>query len=60
MGLVHEALALEGAVMDFYATALIEVAIDLIFWVRSRLSRKRPAMGRPSVPLVPPPGARNT
>jgi hypothetical protein len=40
----------EGSVMDYYATALIEVVVDLFFWLRGKFKQKR----RPSVPSVPP------
>jgi hypothetical protein len=38
--------------MDFYATAMIEVALDVLFWLKSKLTKKPPAAGKPSVPLV--------
>jgi hypothetical protein len=44
----------EGSVIDYYATALIEVAVDLFFWLRSSFKKKPPVIGRPSVPSVPP------
>jgi len=40
--------------MDFYATALFEIAVELFFWIRRRLAKKPAVVGRPSVPLVPP------
>ena len=40
--------------MDLYATAIIEVAIDVFFWLKSRLTKRPPVAGRPSVPLVRP------
>jgi len=40
--------------MEFYATALFEIAVELFFWIRRRLTKKPAVVGRPSVPLVPP------
>jgi hypothetical protein len=40
--------------MDYYATALIEIAVDLLFWLKSKFRKKPPVKGRPSVPSVPP------
>jgi hypothetical protein len=40
--------------MDYYATALIEIAVDLFFWLRSKFKKKPAMQGRPSVPSVPP------
>jgi hypothetical protein len=44
----------EGSVMDYYATALIEVVVDLFFWLRGKFKQKPSAKGRPSVPSVKP------
>jgi hypothetical protein len=44
----------EGSVMDYYATALIEVVVDLFFWLRAKFKQKPSAKGRPSVPSVQP------
>lgn len=40
--------------MDFFATAIFEIEVELFFRIRQRLTRKPAAVGRPSVPLVPP------
>ena len=39
---------IQEAVTDYYATAIIEVAIDVFFWLKSRLTKRPPAAGRPS------------
>jgi hypothetical protein len=44
----------EGSVMDYYAAALIEVVVDLFFWLRGKFKQKPSAKGRPSVPSVQP------
>jgi len=41
--------------MDFFATALIEIAVELFFWIAGKSRKKLSVVGRPSVPLVPPP-----
>ncbi|WP_256438846.1 hypothetical protein [Bradyrhizobium sp. CCBAU 53351] len=40
--------------MDFYATAIFDIAVELFFWIRRSLTRKPAIAGRPSVPVVPP------
>lgn len=39
--------------MDYYATALIEVVVDLFFRLRSKFKKEPPVKGRPSAPSVP-------
>jgi len=41
--------------MDFYATAIVEIAVELLFWIKGTLAGKRRVKGRSSVPLVTPP-----
>ena len=40
--------------MDYYATSLIEIVVDLFFWLRSKFKKKPPVKGRPGVPSVSP------
>jgi hypothetical protein len=40
--------------MDLYPTAIVELAVELLFWIKGVLTKKPRAAGRPSVPLVPP------
>ncbi|MCS3759484.1 MULTISPECIES: hypothetical protein [Bradyrhizobium] len=40
--------------MDFYATAIFDIAVELFFRIRRSLTRKPAVAGRPSVPVVPP------
>jgi hypothetical protein len=47
----------EGLAMDYYGTALIEIVVNIVFWLKSKFTKK-PAVkgrpkGRPSVPSVP-------
>jgi hypothetical protein len=44
----------KGSGMDYYSTALIEIVIDLLFWVKRKFAKKPPVKGRPSVPSVRP------
>ena len=39
--------------MDYYATALIEIFVNVLFWLKSRFTKKPLVKGRPSVPSVP-------
>jgi hypothetical protein len=39
--------------MDYYATALIEIFVNILFWLKSRFTKKPLVKGRPSVPSVP-------
>jgi hypothetical protein len=40
--------------MDYYGTALIEIAVNIVFWLKRVFTKKPPVKGRPSVPSVPP------